>query len=315
MKKTLFISLLLMFLYVEQQVTAQTIINPGFETWSNDFLVPSALNPNSGNNTTGWWDYNFFNSSYIGSSPLSVFRCDTAHSGSYSAKIKTVVYTPTSWNIYKSWGVPFIGHNYFDTLGILFNGNVNETGAKYLPGIPFTQKISTLSFYYMYAPQGGDTAECRALLVKQRSAVGGGLVKIHNAASAWTQATITFTYVSTNQPDTLYILFSSSSLDRKPMPGSTFWVDDVSFTLLTGIDDLSFSDVVSIYPNPSSDFISVDLPNKQNVEIEIYTLYGDLVNKVKNQTKLDVSEYSPGLYLMHIKQNNQIAIKKIQILK
>ena len=101
--------------------TNAQIINPGFETWSADIAVPSAMNPNTGNTSTGWWDYNVFNSSFVGSSPVSVFRCDTAHSGNYSAKIKTVVYTTTSWNIYKAWGIPFIEHDYYDTLGILYN--------------------------------------------------------------------------------------------------------------------------------------------------------------------------------------------------
>ena len=68
-------------------VNAQ-LINPGFETWSNDMLVPSAMNPNTGNGTTGWWDYNFFNYSLLGGSPISVTRCtDTVRTGSYSVRL------------------------------------------------------------------------------------------------------------------------------------------------------------------------------------------------------------------------------------
>ena len=131
MKKLLSIFILLQFGLLHKNANCQ-IINPGFETWSNDMLVPSAMNPNTGNNTYGWWDFNFFNSSFVGSSPISVTRCtDTVRTGSYSARIETKVYTPTSWNIYKSWGIPFIGHEYNDTLGILFNGKVNLTDQTY----------------------------------------------------------------------------------------------------------------------------------------------------------------------------------------
>src|ERR1035437_1149708 len=237
MKKHLLILPALALVFASQAAHAQ-LINPGFETWSADALVPSAMNPNTGNGSTGWWTYNMFNYSFLGSSPLSVFKCDTAHSGTYSARIKTVIYTPTSNSYNAPWGVSFIGHNYLDTLAILFNGTTNETSASYKPGIPFTQKIATLSFWYQYAPQAGDTAECRALLVTNRVAQGGGLIKITNVTGpTWQQATITFAYVNSLTPDTLYILFSSSSLDHKPKAGSVLLVDDVSVTLLTGINE------------------------------------------------------------------------------
>src|SRR6185437_14639984 len=224
MKKTLFTLCIIFTLCTKAQ-----IINPGFETWTTDTYVPSAMNPNSGNGTTGWWDYNIFNSSFVGSSPISVFRCDTAHSGSYSARIKTVVYTSTSWNIYKAWGVPYIGHNYYDTLGILYNGNVNETASTSHPGFPFTQKINQFSFYYQYSPNGIDSAECRVSLVKSGTLIAGGVFKTNAATgSVWHQANITMFYVDTLTPDTMYVLFSSSSLDKKPQPGSVFLIDDIS---------------------------------------------------------------------------------------
>ncbi len=134
MKKLLHIFYSLIILSITSTLCAQ-IINPGFETWTNDAIVPTAMNPNSGNATSGWWDFNYFNSSFLGSSPVSVTRCtDTVHTGSYSARIQTKVYTPTSWNYYNAWGTPFIGHPYNDTLGILFNGNVNVTNQTYVPG-------------------------------------------------------------------------------------------------------------------------------------------------------------------------------------
>ena len=108
MKKTLLVLSALMLAFTMSVAKAQ-LINPGFETWSTDMLVPTAMNPNSGNGTYGWWDYNFFNYSMIGSSPISVTRCtDTVHTGSYSVRLQTKVYTPTSWNIYKSWGKRYI---------------------------------------------------------------------------------------------------------------------------------------------------------------------------------------------------------------
>ena len=222
MKKILLVFSALTLVFEGNLAHAQ-LVNPGFETWTNDYSVPSAMNPNSGNGTTGWCDYNFFNYSYVGSSPISVTRCtDTIHTGSYSARIQTKVYTPTSWGIYKNWGIPFVGHVYSDTLGILFTGNLNETSVTYKPGIPCTQKITQFSFYYQYKPNGVDTAECRIELVKSGVLVAGGIFKtsVATGLSGWQQANVSMTYVSSVTPDTMWILFSASSLDKNPKPGS-----------------------------------------------------------------------------------------------
>ena len=330
-------------LFVPQKALAQ-LINPGFETWTPDLAVPSAMNPNSGNGVTGWDDFNFFNYAPVGGSPVSVFRCDTAHSGIYSARIETQIYTQTSWNMYKAWGIPFIGHNYSDTLGILFNGNQNETTVTYEPGIPFTQKIATFSFYYKYAPKAGDFAECRALLVKQRNSVGGGLVKMSSAASAWTLATISFLYVDTvSQPDTLYILFSASSLDATPIPGSVLWVDDVSVTLVSGINEEQVLNDVSIYPNPTSGKFALTLKTTIGCEhcsnnsalqgggqIEIYNVLGEKVYEMDNvlgmmangnntstinhqPLTIDLSSHQQGIYFIRIITEQGTATKKLII--
>src|SRR5450631_3302838 len=94
--------------FVSHKANAQ-LINTGFETWSNDAV--GILDPNSGNATTGWWDYNVFNNSFVGGSPISVLRSDTAHSGNYSARIETVAFTPASYSIIKPWGNKYFGHS------------------------------------------------------------------------------------------------------------------------------------------------------------------------------------------------------------
>ncbi|MBI4929771.1 MAG: T9SS type A sorting domain-containing protein [Bacteroidetes bacterium] len=319
MKKT--ITLLAVFA-LAIAVHAQ-LINPGFETWTNDLAVPTAMNPNSGNGTTGWWDYNFFNSPLVGSSPVSVFRCDTAHSGNFSARIKTTIYTPTSWNIYKAWGIPFIGHNYSDTLGIVFDGNLNETNQVFQPGIPCTQKLTSFSFYYQYFPQAGDTAECRVLLVKQRNAVAGGWFKTNVATGlTWQQATITFAYVDTVTPDTLYTLFSSSSLDRLPKPGSIFLIDDASVTGASGVNQiLADESRVDVFPNPASNEINFHVAGVNNAAtISIVDITGKEISSVaihSNLTTVNTHAYSDGLYFYQLynKAGNLIKSDKFSVVK
>ncbi|MBI3520684.1 MAG: T9SS type A sorting domain-containing protein, partial [Bacteroidetes bacterium] len=282
------------------------LINPGFETWTNDMLVPTAMNPNSGNATTGWCDYNYFNSSFLGSSPISVTRCtDTVHSGSYAVRLQTKAYTATSWNYYNSWGIPFIGHAYNDTLGILFNGNVNVSNQSYTPGIPFTQKISQFNIYYQYKPNGTDTAVFRALLVNHRNPVGGGIFKTHTAtgSSGWQLATVNFTYVSTATPDTLWVLISSSSLDKNPKAGSILWLDDASVALSTGLHEMIGEEQnVDIFPNPSNGVFTLQSLAKSDKEqlIEVYTVLGKKMyssfHKGMEPFEMDLSHYPKGIY-------------------
>lgn len=316
MKKILFILSLALGFNVQAQ-----IINPGFETWTTDAYVPQAMNPNSGNGTTGWWDYNIFNNSLVGSSPISVFRCDTAHSGSYSAHIETVVYTTASWNIYKAWGVPYIGHNYYDTLGILYNGNVNETAATSRPGFPFTQKISQFSFYYQYKPNGIDTAECRVSLVKSGTLIAGGVFKTNVATGpVWQQANLTMFYVDTLTPDTMYVLFSSSSLDKKPQPGSVFLIDDISTLLPAGIEQVktSYNEVI-IYPNPSKgNFVVETKNNAPNAKCTLYNINGEAITNIitiKEGKKflIDGSGLAEGVYNVNITSAEGTINKRIVI--
>jgi hypothetical protein len=312
--------ILFAFALVFTSFTAKSqLINPGFETWSADFAVPTAMNPNAGNGTTGWWDYNVYNNASVGNSPISVLRSDTAHGGSYSARIQTVVYTPTSWNIYKSLGIPYIGHNYSDTLGILFNGNLNEATATYKPGIPCTKKITSFSFFYQYAPKGVDTAECRVSIVKNRSLIAGGSFKTSVATgSTWNLATINMVYLDTLTPDSMYVLFSSSSLDRMPKPGSVFWIDDASITFPLGIQESSSTNDLSMFPNPTSGSFYVQRNNGhhpfENYQVSVYNALGETVYSSQlnsDKSEIDLSKEADGIYFVQLTSERGTTTKKL----
>ena len=321
MKKTLQLLLVLTLLSATPFVHAQ-IINPGFETWTTDLLVPTAMNPNSGNGTTGWWDYNYFNSTLLGSSPISVTRCtDTVHSGLYSVRLETKVYTSVSWNIYKSWGYPFIGHEYNDTLGIVFNGYVDATVPSFKPGFPYTERPTQVKFFYQYKPVGNDTAECRIELLKTMIPVAGGTFKtgVATGSSGWQQAVIDLTYVNALIPDTLWIIFSSSSFDYAPVAGSVMWIDDVSVTLPTGIEKILGEEKgMEIFPNPTNGQFTIINPGKgtNQQSIEIYNTMGKRIYKstVTQNTsyEIDLSDHPKGIYFVTIIDDTKnLTTKKI----
>jgi hypothetical protein len=318
MKKTTLLLSLFAFLFVSNKTKAQ-LINSDFETWSADLSVPTEMNPNTGNNTFGWWDYNFFNSSFGGSSPISVKRCtDTVHGGLYSCRIQAVKYTPTSYSIYKYAGVGYIGHPYSDTLGIVYNGKIDESGSSYAPGIAYNQKITQYKFYYQFRPNGSDTAECRVSLRSGGTLVAGGTFKtgVATGAAGWQLATINMTYISALTPDTMYVLFSAASLDHTPKPGSVLWIDDISVTLPTGISGVAEETNFAVFPNPSKGVFSLQQHVITNEEtVEVYNLLGEKIYSAINNKQeifnIDISKAPKGIYFVKTIDGDKIRTKKI----
>ena len=69
---------------------------------------------------------------------------------------------------------------------------------------------------------------------------------------------------------------------------------------------------ISIYPNPTSEIINIKIDNFTNFNTEIYNVLGKKVANFKNQTSMDVSKLTSGIYFLKVlsSENNQIATKK-----
>jgi N-acetylneuraminic acid mutarotase len=73
-----------------------------------------------------------------------------------------------------------------------------------------------------------------------------------------------------------------------------------------------------VYPNPASNFITVEADGNEKIQIEIYSLPGEkiLSTQIKNSETIPISDLSPGMYYLKIVSgNNYVAAKKIQIIK
>lgn len=68
------------------------------------------------------------------------------------------------------------------------------------------------------------------------------------------------------------------------------------------------------FPNPSKDFINVQIENDNQVEsIQIFDINGKLVNNLSDfkSEKIDISRLSPGAYILKAKINGNVVSKKI----
>jgi len=124
--------------------------------------------------------------------------------------------------------------------------------------------------------------------------------------------------VFADQYDNAYLsgYFTSSTLNFDSSVvfnnvGSSLFVAKL-FVGTIGISDLEKNSLINIFPNPSSDFITVNIP--LNSDIEIVNINGQVIRKFKNsqsQTKIDISSLTNGIYFIKVKVNSETIIRKI----
>lgn len=311
MKKITFVFVVLIISYLPR-VSAQ-IPNPSFETWSKDFLVPSAMNPNSGAGTSGWWDFNFLNSATFGSSPVTVFKDSvnpTAYLGNYCAKIVSKAMTKKSIDTLHSFGVEVP-----DTNGLIFSGYVDtRSGLVIKTGIPCNNAFKSFTFYFRYVPNGVDTCSCTVKMyhyntvTHQRDQIGYGYFSTYHSITNWSPATVSISYDSTHVvPDTTLIMFSAASLFANPKVGDTMNIDTGSVVL--GMKPVIGENTgVLVYPNPATTDITFKIAPYMNADkLLVYDLSGRLTETYTINGKpltINTQSYISGIYLYELQSSD-----------
>jgi len=83
-----------------------------------------------------------------------------------------------------------------------------------------------------------------------------------------------------------------------------------------GIQEIEQS-AIKLFPNPTKGILNVELSKEltSDIHVKVINLLGEnvlqLENVSQNQFKLDISQFTPGIYLVHIQAGNQILTKRI----
>jgi PKD repeat protein len=89
-------------------------------------------------------------------------------------------------------------------------------------------------------------------------------------------------------------------------------VISVYVTYPAGVNDISSLDEeFSIYPNPASGRITINIP--RNATIEVLNLEGQMIRTIcnaKEQTTIDLTDVSSGVYIIKVRTDKEIAFKK-----
>jgi len=89
--------------------------------------------------------------------------------------------------------------------------------------------------------------------------------------------------------------------------------NDTCYVDMVGVNDILHDNDIKIFPNPSSEVITIKFENYIKLPIEIYNSVGYLVFKedIFNDKQIKISEYPPGIYIVRINEQSKIFIQKL----
>jgi hypothetical protein len=273
-------------LAIGARAAAQAVPNGGMEIWEPQ-LMGMYEDPQS------WGTLNI--AAALGGS-ANVTKSPDSHSGQYAARLETIVVDG--------------GGGMLDTAaGFMMLGEIDFMNSTYVQGAPFTARPDSLIFWYKYSPAGADNMGVAAELTYWDGS-SNQLV----ASAEWLSATtvgdyvrmsIPFEYESTETPDSLTVIFSSSASEDDASvgyPGSVLYVDDISTytNAMASVISLKANEAIRVYPNPAKDVLNVTLA--KDAVIEIYNVLGAHVETVRSHssgtTEIPTSRYNNGVYLL-----------------
>jgi Secretion system C-terminal sorting domain len=327
MKKILLSLSALVILGAPKLMAQDTIPNLGWEIWTQNTYASGAYDPNTGNGSNGWWEFNTFNFALLGSSPVTVFEGSAnphPAQGSHYASIVSDTMSKTSYGYLKEYGF-----NYARTNGLMFLAylNVGLSGATIKSGVPFSNQLQQFNFSYRYIPNGADSCSCTIALYHwngtSRTLLGGGYWSSNVKQTAWTTEQVPIHYlITTTMPDTIFIAFSACKLDSAngPQRGDTLDIDQGS--LLLGVNNVyTDKDNVTVYPNPASTEINLAVKgNYQANVVEVYDITGKMVDTYSmhnNLLTINTQHYNSGLYFyrMYDEAGMQLNTGKFSVIK
>ncbi len=197
-----------------------------------------------------------------------------------------------------------------DGFGVVLQNSSNNLFDGPNAAFPIIGHPTSLTGYYKYAPQNGDTLRIQIFLSNQGSLVMNESFVSTDTIEDWTSFTIPFSFY--NVADSGSILISAYNADGfppefVPRGNSVLYIDNLNFDELlnTVFEQNAKKKLFDLYPNPASDFVTLktDYINKTILTMNIYNLIGERVRTEKmNSTilKIPIETLNNGVYMVEI---------------
>ena len=212
--------------------------------------------------------------------------------------------------------------------GIAVSGKIDSMTMKAKSGFAYNQQPANFTGSYQHMIYGSSQGSIVVTLTKwnsstkMRDVVATASKTLSGMAMSWATFSIPFVYVNGAMPDSCIIFLAASGAN--PTANDYLWVDNLAFSgTATGVEDhTSIINGLNVYPNPSTDNISIDfiLTQSQNVKIQMIDLNGKMVKEVALGTVNGSAKYSmsvdgiaKGEYFINVIANEGTETKKIII--
>ncbi len=272
---------------------AQSIPNGGFENWSN---------PNGYQVPDNWGNLNSM------TAMSSVYTCSKGTPGNPGSNYLKLV----SKNVTGMGVMP----------GIAVSGILNESTFNAKSGFPYTKRPTALTGKWQHMGASlNDVGYIKVYMTKwnlaknKRDTIGFLNEELYGMVMSWENFNFSITYFNSDIPDSCIIIANASGI--KPEENSYLFLDNLELnTNVNGISEIKNIGEITVHPNPSSDFLNVNLTGvAAKVEgFEILSIDGKIILSKINDTaliqRIPIHQLTNGEYLIRIITEKGIVTQK-----
>ncbi len=205
--------------------------------------------------------------------------------------------------------------------GIMFSSN---DPAAFAVGVPYNAMPTKMKGWTKYDIPGIDTGTFVITLTRyntdlqQTEPVGAAQAIFIGTQNNWSEFEATFEYSSTELPDTMIVLASSSITDSVNTQLSSIWFDNITLEGVSGTSVFNpiVIELLKTHPNPSNGLTNIFTPDYKNGD---FLVVSDLTGRVLSitqifQTTTSVSLNSTGVFIVEMKDNTGRTFRRSKII-
>ncbi|MBI3501584.1 MAG: T9SS type A sorting domain-containing protein [Bacteroidetes bacterium] len=265
-------------------------LNPLMEGFNDPANFPFGWNTSNPDNDISWAITNTIKNPHLGAGAIYMNNFSDTTIGSKDYLITPMLCNApmlTFWRAYQLYTDPSSPNAKSDTLVIEWSA---DTGATW------TQ------VYKKYGASGSNK------LVTAAKAFS--TVPFEPFGNEWMEDTV---MLPTNKPQLMVRFVNISNYENN------LYIDDVDIAGGTGVEEIIQEDMVSVYPNPTTDniFVHINAYDLGNVTLKLYNIMGETISQTKETVSVpakftfNLSNYPAGIYLLEVRSENNKSVKKI----